>query len=87
LVAEVVAKEASDPKWTIGMADYKKLYNFLFVNLRGYSKTENHTFKQPEDGTYYTSKLLETDLEYAIGQLQIIIYKAKNRGYAASESF
>ncbi|QOL20372.1 hypothetical protein [Candidatus Bodocaedibacter vickermanii] len=81
----VIKQQDADPNWAMSPKDYAPFYEALMC-INEYSDIQSHRFKQPADSApYIESKLLETDINYAVGLLQSMTYKAKQRFYTSED--
>ena len=77
-------KEANQ-NWKMSPADHESFYATL-MHINGYSDTRSHRFQQPDpEKPYYETKLLETDINFAVALLQTMVYRAKQRFYNSAE--
>lgn len=78
-LSSIIAQQDANPNWGMNPKDHEPFYNALMV-IKRYSDTRSHRFQQPDpEKPYYEAKLLETDINFAVGLIQSMIYRAKER--------
>lgn len=82
IVDELITSKST----TFNPNKYPTLSNYL-DRVALYKKLQGFSFKQPENGAeYIEASILKTDIDYAIGRILALAYKAKQGFYKNSSS-